>query len=304
MISTTEVIEVEEDQSENGGSGGCFTLDFEHCSMCEKNFLCQESAMLHYNKNHPDDMQMCPECNMLISNARTMPYHYKTKHPSITMPLHVKPSQPKVFFKRMFDEFLSNHCTVCKQNFKTNAESQFHFNDEHDIKYEICSVCMKNFRTEQHLITHWANKHKDLKFVEFKAKTPSIKDEDDSMHVKQSSNDMEKSPCTKIMPILDVVVSLVDIRHNPNALSPKMRAQFSDIAKEMDNITEKYNSSEKENYDEKGDDFDETTADQNDSKHSLDIDEEKIASQKEPLDLSTRSGSSVKSIDSEFDIAS
>lgn len=86
----SEVIEIEEDQIDD--CGGCFTLDFEYCSVCNKKFLTQEAAMLHYSNKHPDEMQMCSECGMLVTSSRQMPYHFKTKHPFTAIPLYLKSS--------------------------------------------------------------------------------------------------------------------------------------------------------------------------------------------------------------------
>lgn len=164
------MIEIEEDQSED--SGGCFTLDFEHCSMCSKNFPTSEAAMMHYNNKHPDELQMCCECGMLVTNSRQIAYHFKTKHTSIVMPLHMKSSRNTGFTKELFDQFNLNKCITCKQNFDSKGDAQKHYIEEHELKFELCSVCTRSFRSEPNLLTHWTQHHAELKFVEFKAQTP------------------------------------------------------------------------------------------------------------------------------------
>lgn len=165
----SEVIEIVEDQSDD--SGGCFTLDFEYCSVCSKKFLTQEAAMLHYNNKHPDEMQMCCECEMLVTSSRQMPYHFKTKHPSIAMPQYLKSSSAIGLANLLFDQFKLKQCTTCKQVFNSNVDGQKHFIEEHEIKFELCSICMRSFRSEATLLTHWAHSHENSKFVEFVAHT-------------------------------------------------------------------------------------------------------------------------------------
>lgn len=163
-----EVIEIEEEQNVEG-IGGCLTLDFEHCSMCDKNFTSREAAMMHYNHKHPDEMQICPECDMLIAKASSMAYHFKTKHPMVAIPLFLRTTRSIGYKLEMFALFNKKECDICKQKFKSIAESQRHFNKEHEIIFELCSICMKGFRTESRLVTHWAEKHEDQKFVAFEA---------------------------------------------------------------------------------------------------------------------------------------
>lgn len=166
---SSEVIEIEEDQSEDNGC--CFTLDFEHCSMCDKNFPNQEAAMMHYNNKHPDELQMCAECGMLITNTRQLHYHFKIKHPFIVMPLFLKSSRAFGFTKELFDQFKLNKCTTCKLTFDSMNASQRHYIEEHEQKFEICSICLQSFRTEALLLTHWVQNHADSNFVEFQAQT-------------------------------------------------------------------------------------------------------------------------------------
>lgn len=145
-------------------------MNFEHCSVCVKKFLSDESAMMHYNHKHPEEMQMCSECGMLVSNARTMAYHFKTKH-SDELPLHLKSSRSAGFKNEMFNLFNKKQCPICKQTFKSVIESHCHFVEEHDMKFDLCSVCLKGFRTDSALLTHWGQHHEHLKFVEFEAST-------------------------------------------------------------------------------------------------------------------------------------
>lgn len=125
--------------------------------------------MMHYNQTHSDEMQICSECDMLITNARQMPYHFKTKHPMVTLPLFLKSPRSFGYSIELFDLFNKKKCKICKQKFRSIIESQRHFIDEHDMKFELCSVCITGFRTESQLHAHWRQKHDDLKFIEFKA---------------------------------------------------------------------------------------------------------------------------------------
>ncbi|XP_055296715.1 zinc finger protein 26-like [Sitodiplosis mosellana] len=186
----SEVIEIEEDQS--GDNGGCFTLDFEHCSVCSRKFPTREAAMLHYNNKHSDEIQMCPECEMLVTNSRQMPYHFKTKHPTIVMPLYLKSSRRVGFTKELFDQFNLNKCTTCQQVFNSKGHGQRHFLDEHEIKFELCSICMRSFRSEAALLTHWAHSHENSKFVEFEAQTPmEVDDQGENATKNVIENEME-----------------------------------------------------------------------------------------------------------------
>lgn len=169
--SVSEVNDIEEDQHEEE-SGGCFTLDFDKCSMCKRDFVTREAAQMHYQQIHPNEMQMCPECEMLLSNARVLPYHYKSKHPNIVLPIYLKSVRAIGYAKELFNQFNMHMCTICKLEFTTKSKSLQHFNDEHAIKFEICSVCQRGFRTEALLLSHWARIHDHLKFIEFKEKSP------------------------------------------------------------------------------------------------------------------------------------
>lgn len=128
--------------------------------------------MMHYNNKHSDELQMCSECGMLITNSRKMVYHFKTKHPTCVMPLHMKSTRSIGFTKELYDQFNVKQCTTCQLVFDAKVDSQQHFIDAHDIKFELCSICMRSFRSEATLLTHWAYSHTDSKFVEFKGQTP------------------------------------------------------------------------------------------------------------------------------------
>lgn len=170
MKIASEVIEIDEDQGDD--NGGCFTLNFEHCSVCNKKFFTREAAMMHYSNKHPDELQICSECEMLITNSRKMVYHFKTKHPTCVIPLYLKSTRSIGFTKELYDQFNVNKCTTCQLIFDAKSESQQHFIDAHEIKFELCSICMRSFRSETSLLTHWAHSHADSKFVEFNAQTP------------------------------------------------------------------------------------------------------------------------------------
>lgn len=167
---SSDVVEIDEDQIEE--NPGCFTLDFDRCSVCTKDFTSNEAAMMHHNQKHPEEMQMCPECNMLVLNSRKMFYHFKRNHSTVTFPLFLKSTRAMGYSKELFIQYKSNECTICKLVFETKAEAQAHFKDEHEIKFEICSVCSKGFRNESILLRHWAQVHNGLKFVEFNGQTP------------------------------------------------------------------------------------------------------------------------------------
>ncbi|XP_031628314.1 zinc finger protein Xfin-like [Contarinia nasturtii] len=391
----SEVIDIEE--GENDEDNGCFTLDFDKCSKCIKKFPTREAALMHYNQNHPQEMQICPECDMLVTSTRVMSYHFKSKHPTTVMPLYLKTSRAVGYSKELFDQFNMNMCTICKLEFTKKVDSLNHFNDEHGIKFEICSVCTRGFRTEAMLLSHWARSHEHLKFVEFKAQksmqvedeaqteadsnsTPSSrsstptstskiiapiisktgskygntkvypfiksvtcpicdrnystrkstvmhyrsvhcrngiscevcstilanredlkehwlevhkdvpwKDTEDSMqNVDEAEKDQnddnddsidmvvdssrEEQTTSGISPILNAVVSLVDIVDNPNSLEPEMRSQFLKIVQEMENTS-----------------IEDTVSESEQGTVATDIDEEPSlpTSQNEPLDLST-----------------
>lgn len=177
MKDATEVIEIEGDQSEE--DNGCFSLDFDKCSKCKKDFPSHEAAMQHYNHKHPDEMQMCPECNTLLSNSRQISYHFKTKHPTVMVPLYLKSSRALGYAKTMFEQFTANRCTICKLEFKTKAETHSHFKEDHDLEFHSCSACSKSFRFESALLTHWnsthwAQRHTDLEFAEYDSHIPMV----------------------------------------------------------------------------------------------------------------------------------
>lgn len=125
--------------------------------------------MMHYVNKHPDEMQMCPECNTLLTSSRQISYHFKTKHPTVFVPLYLKSSRAMGYAKAMYEQFITNRCTICKIDFKTKTETQHHFNEDHDYTCHSCSACSKSFRFQSTLLTHWAQNHADLEFVEFRA---------------------------------------------------------------------------------------------------------------------------------------
>lgn len=168
-----EVIEIDESPSED--DNGCFTLDFDTCSMCAKDFPSSEAAMMHYNNKHPNEMQICPECNSLLPTSRQMLYHFKTKHSTIVVPLYLKSIRSVGFAETLFQQFTANHCTICKLDFKTKADAQNHFNVDHEFQFKYCSICLESFRYESKLKLHWEHNHRDKEFVELDAEPMEVK---------------------------------------------------------------------------------------------------------------------------------
>lgn len=163
----TEFIEIDESPGEDDNI--CFTLDFDKCSKCVKDFSSNEAAMMHYNNKHPDEMQICPECNSLLATSRQMLYHFKTKHSEVVVPIYLKSVRSVGYGETLFEEFTANRCSICKLEFKTRADAQTHFNEDHELAFKCCSVCSKNFRYESQLKKHWEQCHKDMTSVDLNA---------------------------------------------------------------------------------------------------------------------------------------
>lgn len=148
-------------------SDACFTLNFEKCMPCAKSFSTRNAATMHYNQKHPNEMQVCTECDMLIANSRSMPYHWKTKHAQMEFPIHLKSTRSSGFMNELMRSFRIKFCEICVKTFESTVECRKHFIDDHDILFELCSVCLKGFSSTQNLRFHWDKVHGELPFEKF-----------------------------------------------------------------------------------------------------------------------------------------
>lgn len=143
------------------------TMNFDRCTECEKDFKCREAAQTHYFHKHPNEMQICPECDMLITNSRSIMYHWKTKHVNSAIPLHIRSASGHGYSKALYKYFKQNQCKMCQQTFENSIESRNHYIEDHKIEFELCSICFKGFRNENLVKDHWWQKHYDMPFVKY-----------------------------------------------------------------------------------------------------------------------------------------
>lgn len=152
----------------------CFTLNLEKCAPCKKSFNSRNAATMHYNNKHPNEMQICPECDMLIASSRNMAYHWKTKHETMEIPIHLRSVRSHGFMSDLIRSFRLKTCEICILSFSSLIECRRHFIDDHEITFELCSVCHKGFTSDQNLRFHWNKCHSELTFEKFKEEDAQI----------------------------------------------------------------------------------------------------------------------------------
>lgn len=117
--------------------------------------------MSHYMRTHPTEIQKCPKCDMLITNSRSVPHHWKAKHSQVIMPYYL--SLGNDYCKDIFKQFVNKFCKLCKRKMDTIAESREHFHQKHKIFFEICLICSVGLQTKRVLRAHNFRKHKYTK---------------------------------------------------------------------------------------------------------------------------------------------
>lgn len=108
-----------------------------------------------------------------------------------------------------------------------------------------CSQCYGRYATIQHLNDHWLIAHEDIPWNEElfqkKDKIKEKPDESDVMDVDMAAqvSDTVVEKQLNRMPKVKLVVSLVDLKDNPQTLAPNIREQLIEISKEIVNtVTE------------------------------------------------------------------